>query len=164
MKPRRRGKPIMNPYYITGLTDGEGCFNVGIRYPKGPFKTIRVEPHFYIKLRGDNLPLLEKVKEVLKCGAIYYQKEKRLNHSDCYRFEVDNIRDQKEMLIPFFEKYPLLGVKKKDYLLFKQIVELVYLRKHKELKVVQKIINLKEKMNNRTRWMRESRLSSGNAL
>lgn len=164
MIPQRRGKPIMKPDYVTGLTDGEGCFNVGIRYPKGPFKTIRVEPHFYIKLRGDNLPLLEEVKKTLKCGAIYYQNEKRPNHSACYRYEVDNIRDQKEILIPFFKKYPLLGVKRKDYLLFKQIVELVYQKKHKDLKVIQKIIRLKEKMNNRARWVRESRSPSGNAL
>ena len=69
-----------------------------------------------------------------------------------------------KILIPFFEKYPLLGVKIKDYLLFKKIVELVYLKKHKEPKVIQKIIKLKEKMNNRARWVRESRSPSGNAL
>ena len=144
----------MTKSYITGLTDGEGCFNVGIRFPKGPFKTIRVEPHFYIKLRGDNLPLLKKVQKTLKCGAIYYQNEKRPNHSACYRYEVDNIKSQKEILIPFFEKFPLLGTKRKDYFLFKQIVELVYQKKHKDPKVIQKIIRLKKKMNNRARWVR----------
>lgn len=164
MIPQRRGKPIMTSSYVTGLTDGEGCFNVGIRFPKGPFKTVRVEPHFYIKLRGDNLPLLKKVQETLKCGAIYYQNEKRPNHSACYRYEVDNIKSQKEILIPFFEKFPLLGTKRKDYFLFKQIVELVYQKKHKDPEVIQEIIRLKKKMNNRARWVRESRSPSGNAL
>jgi hypothetical protein len=109
----------MSPDYITGLTDGEGCFYIGIRFPKGPFKTVRVEPHFYIKLRGDNLPLLEKVQKTLKCGSIYYQNEKRINHSACYRYEVNNIKDLKEILVPFFEKY-LLGVKKKIFLFLRK--------------------------------------------
>ncbi|WKZ25511.1 MAG: LAGLIDADG family homing endonuclease [bacterium] len=144
----------MSPDYITGLTDGEGCFYIGIRLPKGPFKTVRVEPHFYIKLRGDNLPLLEEVRKTLKCGAIYYQNEKRINHSACYRYEVNNIKDLKEILVPFFEKFPLLGVKQKDFLIFKEVVSLVFQNKHKDPKVISKIIKLKSTMNNRTRWMR----------
>lgn len=144
----------MSPDYITGLTDGEGCFYIGIRLPKGPFKTVRVEPHFYIKLRGDNLPLLEEVRKILKCGAIYYQNEKRINHSACYRYEVNNIKDLKEILVPFFEKFPLLGVKQNDFLIFKEVVSLVFQNKHKDPKVISKIIKLKSTMNNRTRWMR----------
>jgi len=144
----------MSPDYITGLTDGEGCFYIGIRFPKGPFKTVRVEPHFYIKLRGDNLPLLEEVRKTLKCGAIYYQNEKRINHSACYRYEVNNIKDLKEILVPFFENHPLLGVKQKDFLIFKEVVSLVFQNKHKDPKVTRKIIKLKSTMNNRTRWMR----------
>lgn len=144
----------MSPDYITGLTDGEGCFYIGIRLPKGRFKTVRIEPHFYIKLRGDNLPLLEEVQKTLKCGAIYYQSEKRINHSACYRYEVNNIKDLKEILVPFFEKFPLLGVKQKDFLIFKEVVSLVFQNKHKDPKVISKIIKLKSTMNNRTRWMR----------
>ena len=84
--------------YVVGLTDGEGCFYIGIRYPKNSHKTVRVEPHFYIKLRGDDLSVLEEVKETFGCGAIYFQNEKRKNHSSCYRFEINALRDIKEKL------------------------------------------------------------------
>ena len=138
---------FMSPDYIVGLTDGEGCFYIGIRFPKGLYKTVRVEPHFYIKLREDDLFLLQKVQKTLKCGAIYFQKEKRINHSACYRYEVNTIKNLNEIIIPFFDKYPLLGRKYKSFLIFKEIVDLVSNNKHKTSEGINKIIKLKETMN-----------------
>ena len=148
--------------YIVGLTDGEGCFYVGIRYPKKAHKTVRVEPHFYIKLKGDDLSLLKKVKKSFGCGAIYYQNEKRLNHSACYRFEINSLRDLKRKLIPFFEKYPLQSKKRKEFKIFKQIFKLTEQREHKTSSGLKKIEFFKSAMNHRTRWVREIRLPSGN--
>lgn len=148
--------------YIVGLTDGEGCFYVGIRYPKRAHKTPRVEPHFYIKLRGDDLPLLEEVKQSFGCGAIYYQNEKRQNHSACYRFEINALRDLRETLIPFFENHRLHGKKRKEFEIFKSIFKLVEERKHKTSLSLREIEKLKLTMNHRARWVRESRLPSGN--
>ncbi len=140
--------------YIVGLTDGEGCFYVGIRYPKAAHKTVRVEPHFYIKLRGDDLPVLEKVKEVFGCGAIYYQNEKRENHSACYRFEINTLRDIKGKLIPFFEKHPLQSKKQREFELFKTIFKLVEDKLYKTTTGLKEVEKLKIAMNHRTRWMR----------
>ena len=148
--------------YLVGLTDGEGCFYVGLRYPKASHKTVRVEPHFYIKLRGDDLSLLKEVKKSFGCGAIYYQNEKRQNHSACYRFEINALRDLKRKLIPFFEKHPLHSKKKKEFELFKDIFKLVGQRKHKSPNGLRKIETLKLAMNHRTRWVREIRSPSGN--
>ena len=140
--------------YVVGLTDGEGCFYAGIRYPKGAHKTVRVEPHFYIKLRGDDLPVLEEVKQTFGCGAIYYQNEKRENHSACYRFEINALRDIKEKLIPFFEKYPLHSKKQREFELFKAIFKLVEEKLYKTTTGLKEVERLKIAMNHRTRWMR----------
>ena len=140
--------------YIVGLTDGEGCFYVGIRYPKGAHKTVRVEPHFYIKLRGDDLSVLEEVKQTFGCGAIYYQNEKRENHSGCYRFEINTLRDIKQVLIPFFDKYQLHSKKQKEFELFKAIFKLVEKKLYKTTIGLRKAEKLKLAMNHRTRWMR----------
>jgi len=148
--------------YIVGLTDGEGCFYIGVRCPKGAHKTVRVEPHFYIKLRGDDLPLLEEVKQFFGCGAIYYQNEKRQNHSACYRFEINALRDLKVKLIPFFEKYPLHSKKQKEFDIFKSIFKLIEQKKHKIPSGLKEIEKLKIAMNHRTRWVRKIRLPSGN--
>lgn len=147
--------------YIVGLTDGEGCFYIGIRYPKGPFKTVRVEPHFYIKLRGDDLAVLEEVKQTFGCGAIYFQNEKRENHSSCYRFEINNLKDIKERLIPFFDKYQLHSKKRREFEIFKAIFKIIDGLTHKTPSGLKEIEKLKLAMNHRTRWMPEMGTSSG---
>jgi len=52
---------MLNPYYITGLVDGEGSFTVYIRNPdvsKKIKRRVRAEPRFYIKF-------IEKDKKIL---------------------------------------------------------------------------------------------------
>ncbi|MDO8452335.1 MAG: LAGLIDADG family homing endonuclease [bacterium] len=149
--------------YIVGLTDGEGCFYINIR-PKDKLKwgNSVVETHFYIKLREDHLSLLEEVKQRFGCGAIYFQKEKRVNHNSCYRFEINSQKDIHETLIPFFNKYLLHGPKKTSFFFFKKIAMLVKSKKHLSEEGLNNIRFLKEKMNHRARPMREIRSSGGN--
>ncbi|PQE31508.1 LAGLIDADG endonuclease (mitochondrion) protein [Rutstroemia sp. NJR-2017a WRK4] len=50
-------------------------------------------------------------------------------------------------LIKFFEKYPLISLKREDYLLFKQIVSIMQLKEHITLEGLQKIVNLRATLN-----------------
>lgn len=165
MTQRQRNKPkILSPDYLVGLTDGEGCFYINIRYEiKNRTKRSLVEHHFYIKLRGDCLPLLKKVKKAFGCGAIYLQKDKRSNHSECYRFEINSRRDVQNILIPFFDQHPLQGLKKKDYLLFRQAVEMVKQKEYLTPMGMSKFEALKKKMNLGVRRVWKSRSLGGNA-
>ncbi len=150
--------------YIVGLTDGEGCFYVNIRPPDKRFSRSRhgVETHFYIKMREDELPLLEKVKEFFGCGAIYHQKDKRPNHSSCYRYEINAQKDINGVLIPFFDKNRLQSAKNRNYKIFRQIAEMVKKREHREESGLKKIIKLKSQMNLGARPVREIRSPGGN--
>ena len=148
--------------YIVGLTDGEGCFYVNVRERNSRWSP-KVETHFYIKLREDNKELLEEVRESFGCGAVYFQKENRPNHSCCYRFEINSQKDIREVLIPFFEKNPLRSPKKNDFGLFRQIVLLVQTNEHKTDEGLKRIRNLRMQMNGWARRMREIRTSGGNA-
>lgn len=51
------------------------------------------------------------------------------------------------MIIPFFEKYPLVSQKRADFELFKQIVELINNKEHLTPAGLQKIVNLKASLN-----------------
>ncbi len=106
--------------YIVGLTDGEGCFYVNVRDRDSRWNP-KVETYFYIKLREDNKDLLDEVKEYFGCGAVYFQKENRPNHSNCYRFEINSHKDIFSVLVPFFTEHPLHGTKQKDFEIFKEI-------------------------------------------
>ena len=151
--------------YIVGLTDGEGCFYVNIRLPDKRFKRSKpgIETHFYIKLREDERSLLENIQKFFKCGAVYFQKEKRENHSPCYRFEINAQKDIHDVLIPFFDEHPLKSSKKNNYQIFRQIALMVKSKKHQSESGFQKILLLKSHMNLGARPVREIRSPGGNA-
>ncbi len=129
---------MLSPHYVVGLTDGEGSFSVFIHQPiKARAKETRyyrIECHYYIKLREDELPLLREVQKFFSCGGLYLQKEKRKNHRQCYRFEVSSYEKIEKVIIPFFKRYPLHSVNRKnDFRLFCQIFSQVKNRKGKHL-------------------------------
>ena len=127
----------MEKEYVLGLVDGEGCFNVRINRQR---RRARVELKFSLKLRHQDKEMLDKLQKFFGCGKVYIQNDKRVNHSLCYRFEVQNKKEIIEKIIPFFEKNcPKLPSRKRDFELFKQIAELlqncsVDLKKIEELK------------------------------
>lgn len=165
MTQRQRNKPkILSPDYLVGLTDGEGCFYV---YPRPVHvsrgKQSSVELHFYIKLKGDNLSLLRKVKQTFGCGEIYHQVEKRVNHSECFRFEINSQKDIHNVLLPFFDRHQLQSPKIIDYKIFRQVAMMVKRKEHLTDKGLKKIRSLKTKINLGARRMWKIRLSGGNA-
>ena len=87
-------------------------FYVATRVPNRTHKS-RVEMHFFIKLREDELSLLKEVQKFFNCGGIYYQKEYRINQRACYRFGITAQKDLHEKVIPFFDKNPLRSQKLK---------------------------------------------------
>src|SRR3989344_7957494 len=127
--------------YIIGLVDGEGSFYV--RLNSDPRRRNKVELKFSVKLRHQDREILEQLQAFFDCGKIYLQKDKRPNHTDCYRYEVNNKKEVIEKIIPFFEKnYPKIQSRKRDFELFKQIAEL----SQKDNLDLQEIQNLKDKM------------------
>ncbi|MCL5095851.1 MAG: hypothetical protein M1575_03985 [Patescibacteria group bacterium] len=148
--------------YIVGLTDGEGCFYVNLRGRK-PGKWIpKIETHFYIKLRQEEKHLLDKIKKFFGRGGVYFQKEKRKNHTPCFRFEINSQKDIQETLIPFFKKYPLQGqLKQKSFKNFCEIFNLINKKKYLTREGILQIRRLKSEMNFRARPVREIRSPGG---
>jgi len=62
-------------------------------------------------------------------------------------FRVNSLQDLTNKIIPHFEKYPLLTQKAADFLLFKQVIELMQNKAHLTTEGLQKIINLKASIN-----------------
>jgi hypothetical protein len=121
---------MLSKDYIVGLTDGEGSFCVYIREPDKTTWNTRVECHFYIKMREDELPLLKKVKQFFNCGRIDFQKESRVNQRDSYRFQVSDIKNLKNKVIPFFRRNYLMSQRCHDFEMFVKIVNMVFQKKH----------------------------------
>ena len=114
---------MLSAEYIIGLIDGEGSFYV--RLNENPKRRNKIEFKFSVKLRYQDKDTLEQLKSFFDCGNVYIQRDKRKNHSLCYRFEVNNKKDIFNKIIPFFEKNsPKIESRKQDFELFKQIAEL----------------------------------------
>ena len=105
-------------YYLTGFADGEGCFSIAISRHKCAKFGWKIDPLFQVYQHKDNSYVLFLYKEILQCG---YVSTKGGNPS-CYVYCVDKIQTLINVVIPFFESYPLIGEKYQNFLLFKQIV------------------------------------------
>ncbi|MFH1473045.1 MAG: LAGLIDADG family homing endonuclease [bacterium] len=146
-----RTKPMVSNEYVVRLTDGEGCFHVNMNSMPAYRSGVRVQMHFHIKMQEQDRPLLEKVKNTLQCGKVYFQKEVRANHCQCYRYTVYSQQDISNRIIPFFLKYPLQSVsKKKSFKTFCGIARLIEKRAHLTKKGIEKIKLLKSQMNQKT--------------
>ena len=147
----RRTKPVVSPNYIVGLTDGEGCFYTLVRPPYNRNGGAMVQLCFFIKIKEEDKEILEKVRNTLGCGAVYFQHETRINHTQCYRYTVNSHRDILGRIILFFQKYPLQSNSKQEaFQVFCEIAELVRKGEHHIKEGIEKIQKLKKQMNRRT--------------
>lgn len=63
-------------------------------------------------------------------------------------YQVQNVKDLKNVIIPHFNKYPLITQKKADFILFSLIIELILSNKHLEIEGLNEIVNIRASMNN----------------
>jgi hypothetical protein len=133
----------LNPYYVSGLVDGEGCFC--ICFSKRKNNRIEVRLLFEIELREDDLEILERVKSTLECGNIYYLDYARYKKwRPHYKYKVSNIKDITEKIIPFFQKYPLQAKKKYSFAIFCKAAKLMLTKRHLTVEGIEEIRNLRE--------------------
>jgi len=133
---------LLNPYYVTGFTDGEGCFFINIS-PNPEYKIgYRVKATFGIGLHLRDVSLLEQIKLFFECGKI-----SRMG-TEGIQFRVSALEDLK-VIIDHFDNYPLLTKKQSDFLLFKQVVKLIEEKEHLTLSGLRKIVSIKAALNNK---------------
>jgi hypothetical protein len=140
----------LNPNYIVGLVDGEGSFTVYVRNlcdSKERRRRVRVEPKFYVKLIEQDKAILYELKEFFGCGNVYFQKDTRQNHKNCYRYEVSNRVDLQDKILPFFKQNELqFDSKRKDFEHFCQLMEMIKEGEHLKSTGLQKMYRIKMKM------------------
>ena len=141
---------MLSTNYIIGLIDGEGSFTVYVRNPKDSSmrkRRVKVEPRFYIKLVEKDKKILYVLKKFFGCGNVYFQKDTRVNHQQCYRYEVANRKHIEEIIIPFFRKNKLqFPSKQKDFTIFCKLMDKMQMGDHLTEKGQKEMYQLKRKM------------------
>lgn len=139
---------MLNPWFVTGFTDGEGCFSLYVRADKQKRKNTiatyyRWQVDFAFTLRGDDIKVLESIKDYFGCGTVSLSKtnnaiNKIHSYGLCgYHVVVPN--DLIEKVFPHFEKYPLESKKQKDFELWKQAVVIIKNAKDRKKSLFDKI-------------------------
>jgi len=113
----------LDPYWITGFTDAEGCFSVIISQRSK--LNWRVKVSFEMNLHIKDIAVLYLIKQFFGVGSVN-SREKRFN---CV-YRVTKIADLINVIIPHFIKYPLLTQKYSDFFLWSKVVRLMELKQH----------------------------------
>ena len=139
---RHKEESMDFPWYITGFTDGEGCFSISFNR-RAKLKTgIEIRPSFSIGQNKRSLQVLKDINTYFGCGAIRFNKSDQL-----YKYEVRSIGDLMKRIIPHFQKFPLQTSKQRDFDIFAQVCELIYQSKHLNAKYLEQIIQQSYLMN-----------------
>lgn len=141
---------MLNNDYIVGLIDGEGSFTVYIKNPdkeSNRKRRAKAEPKFYVKLIEKDKDILYQLKESFGCGNVYFQKDIRKNHQQCYRYEVSNRQDLEEIIIPFFKTNPLyFPSKQKDFRIFCDLFRRIKIGEHRTEDGLKNLFKIKQAM------------------
>lgn len=130
----------LNPKYVSGFTDGEGCYHVSIvdRAELKAGKSVRVI--FQISVHKKDKALLDLIRNLFGVGVVIDRKD------NVFYYKVSQVKDLM-LVLAHFEKYPLLTQKGADLELFKQVVEKMNRKEHLTTEGVQEIVNIKASMN-----------------
>jgi len=130
----------LNPYYITGLVDAEGCFTTSI-YKDCRMKTgWQVKPIFQLNLHKKDLKILEAVQKTWGVGKIYKHGQ------DSFMYRVSSLKNLR-VITNHFDNYPLITQKFADYLLFKQSIDLIQKKLHLTEKGLLTLVGIKSVLN-----------------
>lgn len=141
--------PLLNPWYVSGLVEGEGCFHVSFSLRKRLRIGIETRPSFSISLNCRDLMLLQGVHQYFGCGAIRFSESDRT-----YKYESRSVADLVQRIVPHFEKYALHGSKQNDYVRFADICRSVHADQHLNRERLKGIINSAFEMNPSGKRMR----------
>ena len=144
--------------WITGFTDGEGCFSVSLIKNKTTTSGWQLFPEFVITQGSKSLPALKLIQNYFKCGKLFINVRHDNHREHLYRYCVRSLNELKEIIVPFFRKSKLRTYKRNDFEIFSKIIELMHRKVHLKEKGMIKIVRLIETMNRKkkSRYLKSS--------
>ena len=132
---------ILNPHWISGFVSAEGNFDV--RIPSTNSKLgYRVQLRFRITQHSRDFTLMQKIVEYLGSGNIYKYAGK-----SAVSLNIVDFKDITNIIVPFFNENPIIGIKLYDYLDWCKIHNLMLNRFHVTVEGINSIRKIKSAMN-----------------
>jgi hypothetical protein len=132
--------------WLTGFVDGEGCFSTSFSLRNKMKHGFEIRPSFSLAQRKDreslNNDVLVEIQNFFQAGFIRFSKKDQI-----WKYEVRNINDICERIIPYFESNELRTAKRLDFEKFKRICRIIKSNQHLSVSGVKEIIDLAFSMN-----------------
>nr|QCB16477.1 hypothetical protein [Armillaria gallica] len=140
----------LRPWNITGYYDGEGCFNISIYSNKKMKLGYSVTFSAEIKQHSNSINLLNSIKAYFKGkGSISFSNKSQ----SVSRYKISNLKDIINLVIPHFDKYPLVTSKHLNYLDFKKVILLIESGEHLKEEGLKKIKEIVSQMNTKRTFL-----------
>lgn len=133
----------LSPYYVIGFSDGDSSFHVSVLKKKGYKTGFQVLPFFTTQLHVKDLSLLLKIQSFFSGVGVITKK----STTESVIYSVQSLKEINDVIVPQFDKYPLLTKKRADFILFKEVLELMNTHEHLTMEGLAKIVNIKASMN-----------------
>jgi NADH:ubiquinone oxidoreductase subunit K len=130
----------MNPWFLTGYLDAEGCFTLGITRSKGSKTGWIVQLFFLVAVHQKDYALLEQIQSYFGVGKIHKHGPQSVI------LRVSSVKDL-EVIIDHFYKYPLVTKKLADYNLFKLAHNIIINKEHLTQEGLYKLVSIKGSLN-----------------
>jgi hypothetical protein len=132
----------LDPWFVTGLTEGEGCFCVSFVLRPRMKLGLQALPSFSLSLNEKDRNLLGALQAYFECGGI---RESRSDRT--FKYEVRSVPELTESILPHFEEYPLLGVKRRSCEGLARVCEMMWQGHHLRPDGMAQIVTLAHEMN-----------------
>ena len=130
----------INPWFLTGFIDGEGCFLISIYKDNRNSTGWRVQLWFKIGLHIKDQDVLKEIRNYLGVGCLSVRGSKVF---EFYAFSIEDL----SVIINHFDKYPLLTQKLVDFEFFKLAFNIVINKEHLTQEGLKKLVAIKASMN-----------------
>lgn len=144
-KPKTLVPLTIDPNWLIGFTDGEGCFNIHITSSKTLVIGVQVKVRFILTQHSRDIDLMQKLVQILGCGGLsQYSGEK-----PAINLVVSKFADINTKIISLIKKYPLQSSKRLEFGDFCLVVEQMINKAHLTKEGLEKIKEIKARMNTR---------------
>ena len=130
----------LDPNWVTGFCDAEGCFSVIIDTTNPDKGKVRIS--FEINLHEKDQDILYKIKSFFGVGNVYHRSDRKKSI-----FRVTNANYINNVIIPHFRNYPLISKKSSDFILWSKVVDLILNKEHLTEKGFLEILSLYASIN-----------------
>ena len=120
----------LEPQWIVGFVDGEGCFNLDVHMNAETQWGVQMQPEFTVVQVEADVQVLHALKVYFGCGKISVNRKDAT--STRMMFRVKNIEDLNTKIIPFFEKHKLKTKKGIEFQRFREIVRKMHEGYHRK--------------------------------